>query len=174
MGGYRYSNKIFLLTRRTKAIGKAQFRRANPLPYKQPYTIVEGIKGVGHYVGTALGWGMNNNGWWGEGEIKFYIDGDKDFPTICGTGTEDYFGGAYNWDVDGQYVSYSTPFMGMQQVTIPDGLYQAQQRFSMYRWHIGIKLCQHHRSQHYRTRTIWKLYNQRKWSGAWLAPDHKF
>jgi hypothetical protein len=114
----------------------AQFRRTNPLPYMQPYTILEGVRGKGQYVGTAMAWGVNNNGWWGEGEIKFYIDGDKEFPTICGTGTEDYFGGAYNWDVDGQYVPYSTPFMGMHQVIRPDGLYKAQQRFSMYRWHV--------------------------------------
>ncbi|MBD3181506.1 DUF2961 domain-containing protein [Candidatus Poribacteria bacterium] len=114
----------------------AQFRRTNPLAYKQPYTIVEGIKGKGHYVGTSMAWGVNNTGWWGEGEIKFYMDGDKDFPTICGTGTEDYFGGAYNWDVDGQYTSYSTPFMGMNQVIRPDSTYKSQMRFSMYRWHI--------------------------------------
>ncbi len=113
----------------------AQFRRTNPLPYKQPYTIVDGIKGMGHYVGTSIAWGVNNNGWWGEGEIKFFIDGDTNYPTICGTGTEDYFGGAYNWDVNGQYVPYSTPFMGMQVIR-PDGTYQSQQRFSMYRWHI--------------------------------------
>jgi hypothetical protein len=49
-----------------------QFRRTNPLPYKQPYTIVDGIRGAGQYVGTVLAWGVNNNGWWGEGEIKFY------------------------------------------------------------------------------------------------------
>ena len=79
---------------------------------------------------------MTNCRWWGEGEIKFYIDGDAEFPTICGTGTEDYFGGAYNWDVDGQYVTYTTPFMGMHQVIRPDGLYKSQQRFGMYRWHI--------------------------------------
>ena len=42
-----------------------------------------------------MGWQINNNGWWGEGEIKFFIDGDGEFPTICGTGTEDYFGGSY-------------------------------------------------------------------------------
>ncbi|MBN2212055.1 MAG: DUF2961 domain-containing protein, partial [Sedimentisphaerales bacterium] len=59
----------------------AQFRRVNPLPYKQVYTIVDGIKGKGQYVGTYMAWGVNNNQWWGEGEIKFYIDGDKDFPT---------------------------------------------------------------------------------------------
>jgi hypothetical protein len=114
----------------------AQFRRTNPLPYMQPYTILDGVRGQGHYVGTAMAWGVNNCGWWGEGEIKFYIDGDEEWPTICGTGTEDYFGGAYNWDVDGQYVPYSTPFMGMHQVIRPDGLYKSQQRFSMYRWHI--------------------------------------
>jgi hypothetical protein len=114
----------------------AQFRRVNPVPYKQVYTIVDNVKGAGHYVGTSLAWGVNNNGWWGEGEIKFYIDGDKEFPTICGTGTEDYFGGCYNWDVNSQYVSYSTPYLGMCEVIKPDGLYKSQQRFSMYRWHV--------------------------------------
>ena len=114
----------------------AQFRRVNPLPYKEVYTIVDGIKGCGHYVGTSMGWGINNNGWWGEGEIKFYIDGDSDFPTVCGTGTEDYFGGSYNWDVDGQYAEYSTPFLGMHQVIRPDGTYKANHRHAMYRWHV--------------------------------------
>jgi len=114
----------------------AQFRRINPLPYGDVYTIVEGIRGRGHYVGTVLGVGVNNTGWWGEGEIKFYIDGDGEFPTICGTGTEDYFGGAYNWDVDGQYVEYSTPFLGMHQVVRPDGAYKSQHRHAMYRWHV--------------------------------------
>ena len=66
----------------------AQFRRTNPLPYKEVYTIVDGIEGKGQYVGTYMAWGVNNSGWWGEGEIKFYMDGDKEFPTICGTGTE--------------------------------------------------------------------------------------
>ena len=114
----------------------AQFRRTNPLPYGEVYSIVDGIKGHGHYVGTSMGWGINNSGWWGEGEIKFYMDGDVDFPTICGTGTEDYFGGAWNWDIDGQYVTYSTPFLGMHQILRPDGLYKSQHRHSMYRWHI--------------------------------------
>ena len=93
--------------------------------------------GQGHYVGTYLAWGVNNNGWWGEGEIKFYMDGDDDFPTICGTGTEDYFGGAWNFEhPQGQYGVFSSPYTGMPQVIKPDGLYQSQQRFGMYRWHI--------------------------------------
>lgn len=115
----------------------AQFRRTNPVKYKQCHTIIDGIQGKGQYVGTALFIGLNGaGGWWGEGEVKFYIDGDTDFPTICGTGTEDYVGGAYDWEVDGQYITYSTPFMGMYQVIQPDGLYVSQQKFAMYRWHI--------------------------------------
>jgi hypothetical protein len=115
----------------------AQFRRVNPLPYLATYTVLDGVSGWGQYVGTYLAVGVTNSGWWGEGEIKFFIDDDAEYPTICGTGTEDYFGGAYDWDVDGQYVTYSTPFLGMHQVLRPDGLYQSQTRFGMYRWHIA-------------------------------------
>lgn len=115
----------------------AQWRRDNPLKYKEVHTILDGVKGKGHYVGTYLAWQSNNNNWFGEGEIKFYMDGDKEFPTICGTGTEDYFGGAWNWEhPKGQYGTYSTAFLGMHQVIRPDGLYVSQQRFGMYRWHI--------------------------------------
>ncbi len=117
----------------------AQFRRVNPLPYGEVYTIVDGVRGAGQYVGTSMAWGVNNSGWWGEGEIKFYIDGDDEFPTICGTGTEDYFCGSYNFDVGkerGGYREFTTPYAGLHQVLRPDGLYQSQTRFGMYRWHI--------------------------------------
>jgi D-arabinan exo alpha-(1,3)/(1,5)-arabinofuranosidase (non-reducing end) len=117
----------------------AQFRRTNPLPYKEDYTILEGVTGQGHYVGTYLAWGVNNNGWWGEGEIKFFLDGDREFPTICGTGTEDYFCGSYNFEnqVTRQYQEFTTPYAGLPQVIRPDGVYQSQTRFGMYRWHIS-------------------------------------
>lgn len=59
-----------------------------------------------------------------------------EFATIIGTGTEDYFGGSYNWDVDGDYQPYSTPFLGMHQVIRPDGTYQSQHRHAVYRWHV--------------------------------------
>ncbi len=114
----------------------AQFRRVNPLPYKDVYTILDGVKGWGQYVGTYLAWGVHNNGWWGEGEIKFYLDGDQEFPTICGTGTEDYFCGSYDFEVNSRYQEFSTPYSGLAQVIRPDGLYDSQQRFSLYRWHI--------------------------------------
>ncbi|HOQ29370.1 MAG TPA: DUF2961 domain-containing protein [Armatimonadota bacterium] len=115
----------------------AQFRRVNPLPYKQVYTILDGVKGRGHYVGTYMAWGVNNTGWWGEGEIKFYLDGDE-YPTICGTGTEDYFCGSYNFEnrETRQYQEFTTPYSGLPQVIRPDGLYQSQQRCGLYRWHI--------------------------------------
>ena len=87
-------------------------------------------------MGTYLYWGVKSNGWWGEGEIKFYIDGDKEFPTICGTGTEDYFGGAYNFDVDGKYVEYTTPYAGLSKVGFTDETYRSQRYFNLYRWHI--------------------------------------
>lgn len=116
----------------------AQFRRVNPLPYKEVYTILDGIEGEGRYVGTYMAWGVNNSGWWGEGEIKFYLDGDKEFPTICGTGTEDYFCGSYNFENKRtqQYEEFSTAYAGLPQIIRPDGLYQSQTRFGMYRWHI--------------------------------------
>ena len=130
----------------------AQFRRSNPLPYGEVYTIVEGIEGQGHYAGTYMAWQQNNNKWWGEGEIKFYMDGDTDpalsdgkkvagstgFPTICGTGTEDYFCGSYNYEnkKTKQYQEYSTAYAGVPHIVRPDGLYSANLRFSMYRWHI--------------------------------------
>src|SRR5215212_3503139 len=95
----------------------AQWRRSNPLPYKEVHTLVDGVQGSGHYVGTYLAWGVNNSGWWGEGEIKFFLDGDQEYPTICGTGTEDYFGGAYDFDVPDQgYTVFTTPFLGLNQV----------------------------------------------------------
>ena len=121
-----------------RAYFHAQWRRSNPLPVKQDHTLIEGITGQGHYVGTYLAWGVCNNGWWGEGEIKFFMDGDKDFPTICGTGTEDYFGGAWNFEhPKGQYGIFTTPYSGLAQVIKPDGLYTTQQRFGLYRWHIA-------------------------------------
>ena len=116
----------------------AQFRRVNPLPYKEVFTILDGVAGHGQYVGTYMAWGVNNSGWWGEGEIKFYLDGDRDYPSNCGTGTEDYFCGSYNFENrhTGQYQEFTTPYAGMPQVLRPDGVYQSQLRFGLYRWHL--------------------------------------
>lgn len=116
----------------------AQFRRENPVSEKGIYTILDGVKGRGQYVGTYIAYGSHSSGWWGEGEIKFFIDGDTEFPTICGTGTEDYFCGSYNFEnrATHQYQEFTTPYSGLHQVIRPDGLYKSQQRFGMYRWHL--------------------------------------
>jgi hypothetical protein len=116
----------------------AQFRRSNPLPYQEVHPILTAT-GRGHYVGTYVAWGSNSNGWWGEGEVKFYLDGDQDWPTIAYTGTEDYFLGSYNFWVNGAYQPFTTPHSGLPQVVIPDGrdVNLTQSRFGMYRWHLA-------------------------------------
>jgi len=114
----------------------AKFNRVNPLPYKEVYTILGGVQGKGQYVGTYLFWGVNSNGWWGEGEIKFYMDGDQEYPTICGTGTEDYFCGSWNFDIGGAYKPYCTQYAGLANISQTDDVYKANRRFSMYRWHV--------------------------------------
>ncbi len=113
----------------------AQYRRSR-FTENSVHTLVDGVKGKGHFVGAYLAWGVNNNGWWGEGEFKFYMDGDTKFPTICGTGAEDYICGSHDFAHNDQYVAFSTPYSGLHQVIRPDGYKKSQQRFGMYRWHI--------------------------------------
>ena len=70
----------------------------------------------------------------------FYLDGDGEFPTICGTGTEDYFCGSYDFEdpvTHANYVPFTTPYAGLHQVITPDKLYGSQFRFGMYRWHVA-------------------------------------
>jgi hypothetical protein len=107
----------------------AQWRRSVTTRDLPEHVILEGAKGQGHYVGTFLAWTQFSNGWWGEGEIKFYIDGDTEYPTICGTGTEDYVGGA--WAFAGE--TYSTPFLGYPLYRKEPG---EVPRHGLYRWHV--------------------------------------
>ena len=110
----------------------AQWRRAETSE-RNPYVILDGVKGKGRYVGTFLAWTQLSKGWFGEGEIKFYMDGDEAFPTICGTGTEDYFCGSYGFPE-----SYSTAYIG---TTLPSDEGQAPSYWSLYRWHILDPIC---------------------------------
>jgi len=124
----------------------AQFRALHSVPYKEDYVLVDSIRGKGQYVGTYFAYGAHNNGWWGEGEIKFYMDDDSRFPTICGTGTEDYFCGSYDFDTRRKnaagietsgYTEFCSPYSGLPQVIRGDGHYNVAQRFGLYRWHIA-------------------------------------
>lgn len=113
----------------------SKFNRSNPLTYMEDYVILDDVKGKGHYVGTQIGWQQNTQGWWGEGEIKMFIDGDSEYPTYCGTGTEDYFGGA--WGFSG---NFTAPFLGYQDLMTINGnnrpTNSVGNRHSMYRFHI--------------------------------------
>jgi hypothetical protein len=130
LGGFFYTINYTL-----EAVAKdalyfhACWRRSNLLAYAKEYLILDGVKGKGQYVGTFMAWQQNNAGWWGEGEIKMFVDGDRDFPTICGTGTEDYFGGAWCFGED-----FSAPYLGFQQVIKKSG--EAGARMTLYRFHI--------------------------------------
>ena len=130
IGGFFYTvNYCLTEIADHEAYFHAQFRRTNPLPYKEDYVIIDGIQGQGHFVGCSMSWQQHNDVWWGEGEIKMFMDGDDEFPTICGTGTEDYFGGAWGFKDN-----YSAPFMGY-----PVGQDESPcngERHGLYRFHV--------------------------------------
>ena len=112
----------------------AQWRRARTGSVN-PYVILDGVKGKGRYVGTFLSWTqMTSKGWFGEGEVKFFMDGDTKFPTICGTGTEDYFLGSYGFSE-----SYTTAYAGTPLPASDGG--ELPNLWSLYRWHIQDPVC---------------------------------
>jgi len=130
---------------RDAAYFHAQFRMVDRLPAKEVFTLLDGVKGRGHYVGTYLTHSAFSPGWWGEGEVKFYMDGDKDFPTINYTGEEDYFLGSYGYRHRGtgrlEETDYSTAYAGFHahnKTDLSTQYYMAdrERRIGQYRWHI--------------------------------------
>jgi hypothetical protein len=113
----------------------AQWRRSSPVQ-DGLHTVLDGVRGRGHYVGTYMAWSAADFGWWGEGELKFFLDGDGEHPTLCGTGTEDYFGGSYGFVVGDAYRPFTAPFLGMPQVLMPHGPQAYPQHFGLYRFHV--------------------------------------
>ena len=117
----------------------AQYRRSTTTTENPCHVILDNVKGKGVYVGTYLAWTALNSGWWGEGEVKFYIDGDTKYPTICDNGTEDYFGGAWNFGGygilgDKPEQEFNSPYLGLPLASVKDQ--NSPNRFSMYRFHI--------------------------------------
>jgi hypothetical protein len=111
----------------------AQWRRADTSE-QNPYVILDGVKGKGRYAGTFLAWTQRRKGWFGEGEIKFFLDGDSSFPTICGTGTEDYFCGSYGFQAP-----FTTAYTG---TTLPANAdHDPPNYWSLYRWHVMDPIC---------------------------------
>jgi hypothetical protein len=112
----------------------AQWRRTQVDPEKPEHIILDNVHGSGKYVGTFMSYTQLHDGWFGEGEIKFFIDGDKKFPTINGTGTEDYFGASYGFPE-----VYSTPFLGNvldHKSASKSDESTGPPKYSLYRWHI--------------------------------------
>lgn len=125
----------------------AQWKRKRITEIGRDYVILDRVYGRGQYVGTFMALTCLERSWYGEGEIKFYIDGDEAYPTICGTGTEDYFGGAWAFmeEKGAEMVEtpYCTPFLGFPYYSCHDSFRglsahdvgQLPQR-SFYRWHV--------------------------------------
>jgi hypothetical protein len=107
-----------------------QYRTYFPAPVGKDLTICD-TKGAGHYVGTFVAVMANSDGWWGEGNDYWFIDGAEK-PTIGGTGTEDYFNGSWDWGK-----AFSTPYHG---VPLYDNAEKGGEKRGIlntaYRWHI--------------------------------------
>ena len=90
----------------------ACWRRENPTAMRRDYELLPKVTGRGRFLGVSVGViadrGQWLRTWWGEGEVKVFLDGDSDHPTLCGTGTEDYIGTGWG---QGQY---ATLYQGCQ------------------------------------------------------------
>jgi hypothetical protein len=106
----------------------AHYRREDSTILRQDYELLPYVEGKGRFLGINVGVRANTevfaDSWWGEGEVKIYLDGDKEHPTLCGTGTEDYIGTAWG---QGKYAHYyqGCPFTDFDHM-----------RFGFYRYHI--------------------------------------
>jgi hypothetical protein len=105
----------------------AYWRRENPTVIRRDYTILPMVKGKGRFIGCNIGVKADKrfaNFWWGEGEVKIYLDGDTDNPTLCGTGAEDYIGTGYGMN------GFSNQYQGNNFIS------PAQDAYGFYRLHI--------------------------------------
>ena len=100
----------------------ALFRRENPTTLKKDFELLPKRVGKGRYIGSLVGVRALHDNWWGEGEVKIFMDGDQELPTICGTGTEDW--------VCLSYGLQQTPFW-YHGANLSQGRFQ-----SFYRWHL--------------------------------------
>ena len=98
------------------------FARQNPTVEKEDFELLPLREQKGRFLGSVVGVRALTDDWWGEGEIKFFMDGDEEFPTICGTGTEDW--------VCLSYGLQQTPYW-YHGANLAEGRWN-----SFYRWHM--------------------------------------
>lgn len=105
----------------------AWFNHQKATKLKHDYEILPSVQGKGRFLGANFSVKVNTveylRSWWGEGEVKMYIDGDQEYPTLCGTGTEDYIGTGWGQG------EYSQMYQGC---TIADG---GNMEYAFYRFH---------------------------------------
>jgi hypothetical protein len=109
------------------------FRRENPTTLKQDFTIADGLRGPGRFLGCNVGvrtLGREGFVWYGEGELKIFRDGDRELPTICGTGLEDYVGTA--WGMGPHFAHWQGAPL---EVRDPEGGPEPD-FVGFYRWHV--------------------------------------
>ncbi len=120
-----YQIDYTLADRHPRDVGRLHvlFRRENPTTLKQDFELMPLRTGKGRFIGSVMGIrNLHPEQWWGEGEVKVYMDGDSEFPTLCGTGSEDYVG--LSWGIQ------QTPYLY-------NGCSLNDKNFvSMYRWHL--------------------------------------
>jgi hypothetical protein len=127
----------------------AQWRRSNATTaLGEDHVIVDGISGSGRYLGTYIGVASLSRFWWGEGEVKFFLDGDTDLPTLCSTGLEDYAGGAWAFQdelrthPEPKPITFSAPYCGYPFFSSRDETRAATfiqaiaPMHAVYRWHL--------------------------------------
>lgn len=127
----------------------AQWRRSNATTeLGEDHVILDGVAGRGRYLGTYIGLAALSRYWWGEGEVKYFVDGDTELPTLCSTGLEDYAGGAWAFQDDlrkdpepvpltfsAPYCGY--PFFSTRDVTQAATFIQSTAPMhAVYRWHL--------------------------------------
>lgn len=127
----------------------AQWRRSNgSTTLGEDHVVLDGVAGAGTYVGTYVALASLHRYWWGEGEVKFYIDGDEELPSLCSTGLEDYAGGAWAFQdelrkaPEPEILTFSAPYHGYPYHSHRD-VTQASQfstealpMHGLYRWHL--------------------------------------
>ena len=146
--------------RHAKDVGRLHvlFRRENPTRLKKDFELLPTRSNKGRFIGSLIGIRSLSEGWWGEGEIKVYRDGDQEFPTICGTGSEDYVG--LSWGIQQTPFLYhgcslnAKGFVTMHRWHLPDPIYwQKEARVTIQQ--IGWKDGLYERQDDWSCATFW-------------------